>query len=75
NFIVWVFFGACTFLLLMGYHRGMAEPRFYEIAILAPLYFAGTSLGARYHARADEHLVRRLVIGLIIIVATVGLLR
>ena len=74
NFIVWVFFATLLILAILGFKGVLTEKDVVVIAILAVFYFAGTEAGTRIHYRVDEKVVRRVVLGMVIVAAGVGLI-
>jgi uncharacterized protein len=73
NFIVWVFLATLALLAMVAIGTGFDTNLIRIIAVLAPLYFLGTLLGSRLSRHAPEAFVRRAVLALIVIIATVGL--
>ena len=74
NFIVWVFLATVVLIALLALTVGLATPLMWLIAVLAPLYLIGSVLGSHVNSRAPEHIVRRFVLGLVIVGSLVGLL-
>jgi uncharacterized protein len=74
NFIVWVFLGTVALIVLLALAVGLNAPVMWMIVILAPLYLAGSVLGSHINSRAPEHMVRRCVLGLVVVGALAGLL-
>jgi len=74
NFIVWVFFATLLILTILGFKGVLTEKDVVVIVVLAIFYFAGTELGTRVHYRVDEKIVRRAVLGMVIVAAGVGLI-
>ena len=73
NFIVWVFLATIAFLAMVAVGARPGAALVAPILILAPIYLAGTLLGSRLNARAPEALVRRAVLALVVVIASVGL--
>lgn len=73
NFIVWVFFATVLILLLLGFRGTLEQKDIIAIAVLAVFYLVGTEAGTRFHYRVDEKIVRRTVLGMVIVAAVAGL--
>jgi uncharacterized membrane protein YfcA len=73
NFIVWVFPATVLLLFLLTARDALTAVNAAMIAILTPVYLAGTLIGARVHHKASDATVRRTVLVLIIATATAGL--
>jgi uncharacterized membrane protein YfcA len=73
NFIIWVFLATLALLALVAVGTGFDTNLIPIIATLAPLYFLGTLLGSLLSRHAPEAFVRRTVLALVVIIATVGL--
>ena len=73
NFIVWVFLAALVLLAMVLYSTPLTAGLLTVIAVLAPLYFIGTMLGSHMTKTVPEAVVRRGVLGLVVVVATAGL--
>ena len=74
NFIVWVFLATLALLFMVALGTGFDPNLVPVIAVLGPLYFIGTVVGSRLSGRAPELLVRQIVLGLVVIIAIVGML-
>lgn len=74
NFILWVFLATLALLSMVAIGTGFDTNLIPIIAVLAPLYFLGTVLGSRLSRHAPEAFVRRAVLALVVIIATVGLI-
>lgn len=73
NFIVWVFLATILLIGLLGFKDALTEKDVAVIAVLAIVYLIGTEIGTRVHYRVDDKIVRRAVLGMVIIAATAGL--
>jgi uncharacterized membrane protein YfcA len=74
NFIVWVF-GATLLLIGILAARGvLALGDVVTIALLAPVYFGGTVLGAFLQRKANDRMMRQTALGLIMAIALSGIL-
>lgn len=73
NFIVWVFLATVLLIGLLGFKGTLTEKDIVVIAVLAIVYVVGTEIGTRIHYRVDEKIVRRAVLGMVIVAACVGL--
>ena len=75
TFIVWVFLTTLAFLAMLAVLKSSAgaAQTLTPILVFAPLYLAGAALGSRQQRKADEALVRRLVLMLVVVIALVGL--
>lgn len=69
NFIVWSFITTVVLLALLVLHGAIPQRYALDIAILAPAYLLGATIGARLQSRAPEHIVRRIVL---LLAATMG---
>ncbi len=69
NFIIWVFFAEIAFLVLLSVSGTLGRGELLTIAVLMPVYLAGTFLGIRFHRRASDITVRRAVLVLIMVIA------
>jgi uncharacterized membrane protein YfcA len=74
NFIVWVFIATLALLAMLVVGTGVTATPIGVIGVLAPVYVAGTFLGTRLSGRVSEVVVRRAVLALVVVIATVGLL-
>ena len=73
NFIVWVFPATVLLIFLLTARDALTAVNAAMIAILTPVYLAGTLIGARVHRKASDATVRRTVLALIVATATAGL--
>jgi uncharacterized membrane protein YfcA len=73
NFVVWVFIATLALLVMLFIGTGIAGTPIRVISVLTPFYVAGAFLGTRLSNRAPEVIVRRAILLLVVIVATVGL--
>lgn len=73
NFIVWVFVATLAFLLMVAVGTNPGGRLLPIILVLAPIYLAGSYLGSRLNTHAPEAVVRRAVLILVLVIATVGL--
>lgn len=73
NLIVWVFVTTIELLTLLAIRGTLGLDDIPLIAILSAVYFSGTAIGTRLYRGADEALVRRAVLGLVIVIATAGI--
>lgn len=73
DFIIWVFFGTILLIALLTWRGALAAGDTVAILVLTPIYLASVILGTRTHRRASDAVVRRTVLGLVIVTAIVGL--
>jgi uncharacterized protein len=74
NFIVWAFLAGLALLGMVAITIGMSSSLFSVIAILGVLYVAGSAIGASLVKRAPDLVVRRIILLLVLCVATAGLM-
>ena len=72
NFIAWVFLATLALLFMVVLGTGFDPNLVPIIAILGPVYFIWTILGSRLSGRAPELFLRRIVLGLVVLIATIG---
>ena len=70
---MWVFLAALVLLAMVLYSTPLTAGLLTVIAVLAPLYFIGTLLGSHLTKTVPEMVVRNAVLGLVVVVATAGL--
>lgn len=73
NFIVWVFATTLVYIAMLTWQRAAATGQLGTILVLAPVYVLAATLGASVQRAADEALVRRLVLMLVVVIALMGL--
>jgi uncharacterized membrane protein YfcA len=74
NFIVWVFPATILLIALLTLRGALAAGDTVAILVLTPIYLVSVMLGTRTHRAASDAAVRRTVLGLIVVTATVGLI-
>lgn len=74
NFIVWVFPATIWLIVLLTVRDAFTAVNAVMIAVLTPVYLAGTMIGSRVHRTAADATVRRTVLALVIATATAGLI-
>ena len=73
NFIVWAFLATLALLIMVALGTGFDPKLVPVVVVLGPLYFLGTMLGSRLSRHAPEIFVRRAVLGLVVLIAIVGI--
>ncbi|MEK7246156.1 MAG: sulfite exporter TauE/SafE family protein [Pseudomonadota bacterium] len=74
NFIVWVFLATVLLLVLLALHDTLTAGNAVMIAVLTLPYLAGIVVGSRLQRSAADATVRRTVLALIVVTATIGLI-
>lgn len=73
NFIIWVFATTIELLTILAVKGTLVLDDIPLIAVLSAIYFCGTVVGTRLYRRADEALVRRAVLSLVLVIASAGI--
>jgi uncharacterized membrane protein YfcA len=73
NFIGWVFIATIALLAMLAFKSASRPGDLQVILVLGALYLAGSILGSRWHRQANEVVVRRIVLAMVVLVATAGL--
>ena len=73
NLVVWTFLATILLIALLGFKGTLTEKDIVTIVVLAAVYFIGTEIGTRTHYRVDEKIVRRAVLGMVVVAAGASL--
>jgi uncharacterized protein len=73
NFIGWVFVATIALLTMLAFKGTANSGQWQAIVVLGALYLAGTIIGSLWQRRANEVVIRRIVLALVVLVATAGL--
>lgn len=73
NLVVWTFLATILLIALLGFKGTLTEKDIVAIVVLAAVYFTGTEIGTRTHYRVDEKIVRRAVLGMVVVAAGASL--
>ena len=73
NLVVWTFLATILLIALLGFKGTLTEKDIVTIVVLAAVYFIGIEIGTRTHYRVDEKIVRRAVLGMVVVAAGASL--